>query len=393
MAKRNVKLNRNSFVDCSQLAVGREVKNYGALCELLKEKPMAGNSKTAQLKRWKNYFAYEKQGQKFIIKELYESPLSCVDGRKLKVGVYANYIECLLMDYLSKQNGDPILLSKINWCLRLGMMNDKFTEYMPHQDRELDNGALEVAQNDKERFSPLEKIIAEKYHLSLGSDDISIFYDMSLEKLYEILNNALKSMQNRLLIRCSKVFIIFYEDGSQRIVDDSEILSKEILRMQKQALSAMGYEKINQVFSAHQIHRYYNEFQKRISKRNASLEEDSPKWTRVAERTRIIYLRDEIREQLPISTYKLFEMTANEMCECKRELNRKIVDSISTLADRRKTEYDQQHSWEQFDDELPNKRNYWAMKRHNRRFMLNTLAKENFREIQNSLIDYLIRVD
>ncbi len=380
------------FVDCSQLTVGQEVKNYGALCELLGEKTLAGNSKAAQLKRWERYFSYEKQGQKFVIKELHELPLSHVDGRKLKVGIYVNYIECLLMDYLAKQNGNPIFLSKLDWCLRLGMMNNRFPEYMPHQDRELDNGVLEVAQNDKERFSPLEEIIAKKYHLPLGSDDISIFYDMSLGKLYEILNNALKSMMNRRLIRSSKVFIIFYEDDSHRVVDDSEILAKEILRMQKKTLSSMGYEKINQVYSSHQIHRYYKEFQKMISKRNATLEEDAPKWARVAERTRIIYLRKEIREQLPTSAQQLFEMAANETDECRRELNGKIADSISALANRKKNEFNEQHSGEQFNEELPNKGNHWAMKRHNRSFMMNTLAKENFREIQASLIDYLIRI-
>lgn len=186
MAKRNVKFNRDNFVDCSQLAVGQEVKNYGALCELLKEKQLTGNSKKAQLKRWENYFSYEKRGQKFIINELYESPLSRVDGRKLKAGVYVNYIECLLMDY---------------------------------------------------------------------------------------------------------------------------------------------------------------------------------------------------------------EMTANETVECRRELNGKIADSMSALADKRKAEFDERYSWEQFDDKLPNKQNYWAMKRHNHRFVMNALAKEKFREIQDSLIDYLIRIE
>lgn len=393
MKKKKIGTTYDGFVDCSQLVVGQEVKNYGAMCELLREKPLAGNSKVAQLKRWENYFSYEKRGQKFLIKELYELPLSRVDGRKLKVGIYVNYIECLLMDYLSKQNGDPIILPKIDWCLRLGMMNNRFPEYMPRQDRELDNGVLDVAQNDKERFSPLEEIIAEKYHLPLDSDDISIFYDTSLQKLYEILNNALKSMENRRLIRCSKAFIIYYDDGSQRVVDNSEKLAKEILRMQNQALSAMGYEKINQVYSSHQIHRYYKEFQKIIQKRNKSLEEGAPKWARVMDRTRIIYLRNEIQEQLPINTRQLLEMTANENVECKRALNGKIADSMSALADKRKTEFDERYSREQLDDKLPNKQNYWAMKRHNHRFVMNALAKEKFREIQDSLIDYLIRID
>lgn len=189
------------------------------------------------------------------------------------------------------------------------------------------------------------------------------------------------------------MFVIYYDDGSHRVVDDFEMLAKEILQMQNQALKNMGYEKINQVYSAHQIHRYYKEFQKMIHRRNESLEEGAQKWSRVMEHTRIIYLRKEIREQLPISTRQLFKITANETVECRKGLNGKIADSMSALADKRKTEFDEQYVWGQFDDKLPNKQNHWAMKRHNRRFMLNTLAKENFREIQDSLIDYLIRID
>lgn len=393
MAKRKIGTAYADFVDCSRLTVGQEVKNYGAMCELLREKPLAGNSKAAQLKRWERYFSYEKRGQKFVIKELYESPLYHADGRKLKAGVYVNYIECLIMDYLLKQKGDSVLLSKLDWCLTLGMMNNRFPEYMPRQDREINDGVLEIADDDVKRFSPLEKAIATKYHMSLDNKDVSVFYDLAFEKSYSILNSSLRSMENRRLIRCSKAFIIYYDDGSQRVVDDSEKSAKEILRMQNQTLKAMGYEKISQVYSAHQIHRYYKEFQKTIQKRNKSLEECAPKWARVMDRTRIIYLRNEIQEQLPINTRQLLEMTANETVECKRALNGKIADSMSDLVDKRKTEFDERYSGEQLDDKLPNKQNYWAMKRHNHRFVMNALAKEKFREIQDSLIDYLIRIE
>lgn len=362
---------------------------------MLGEKPLAGNSKVAQMKRWGNYFTYERQGQKFTIKELYETPLPHVDGRKLKAGIYVGCVECLLMNFLLQHNGKLVYLSKLDWLLKLGMVNERFAEYIPLRDRAINEGVLEVTKEDKERFSPLEKAIATRYHLQLGSEDVSVFYDLALEKGYSILNSSIKSMENRKLIKCSKIYIIVYDDGTRRIVDDSkEELAKVVLRLQRQALKTMGFEKINQVYTSHQVHKYYCELKKQIEKHNRSLEEGSPKWSEIRERTKIIYLEDEIQKQLPISAQSLVNMTEKEVIEHRRDLNEKVVNSLNELVYNRKTAFDKQYGDdERFDENPPNKQNYWALKRHNRQFALNVLAKENFQVIQSSLINYLIRLD
>lgn len=348
----------------------------------------------AQMKRWGNYFNYERQGQKFTIKELYETPLSRVDGRKLKVGVYVNCVECLLMDYLLKHNGKPTYLSKLDWCLKLGMMNERFSEYIPLRDRVLSDGVLEVSEEDKERFSPLERKIATKYHLQLGSEDISVFYNLALEKSYSILNSSIKSMENRKLVKCSKVFIIVYDDGTRRIIDDSnEELAKVVLRVQRQALKSMGLDKINQVYTTHQVHRYYKEIKKQIEKHNKTLEDGAPKWTEIKERTKIIYLEDEIQKQLPLNAQHLAKITSEEIADHRRELNDKVVTSLTELEQSKKAAYNEQYCKEQIDRAPPNKQDYWAIKRHNRRFVQNVFAKDNYLELQASLIDYLIRID
>lgn len=68
-------------INTSRLQVGQTVKNYKELCALLGEKESAGNSRKAQLKEFARYFEWEKSGQKFLITDIYDTPLLKVDGR------------------------------------------------------------------------------------------------------------------------------------------------------------------------------------------------------------------------------------------------------------------------------------------------------------------------
>ena len=51
------------------------IKNYKMMCELLREEEKTGNSKKSQNKEWKRYFDFEREGQRYIIKEIYSVPL------------------------------------------------------------------------------------------------------------------------------------------------------------------------------------------------------------------------------------------------------------------------------------------------------------------------------
>lgn len=57
------------------------VKNYKLMCGLIGEDETTGNSKKAQLNRWKRYFDFYKEGQKFVINEIYDEPFATDDQR------------------------------------------------------------------------------------------------------------------------------------------------------------------------------------------------------------------------------------------------------------------------------------------------------------------------
>ena len=66
---------------------GQIIKNYKELCELLEiESKNGGESKKSQLKDIERYIKYEKQGQKFIIIEIYDEPKEKIDKRVNNVG-------------------------------------------------------------------------------------------------------------------------------------------------------------------------------------------------------------------------------------------------------------------------------------------------------------------
>ncbi|MBS5955172.1 MAG: hypothetical protein KIB53_15295, partial [Paraclostridium bifermentans] len=57
------------------------IKNYKELCSLLEIKVTSGKSKKIQLEDLERFCEYHKEGNKFVIDEIFETPLPKVDGR------------------------------------------------------------------------------------------------------------------------------------------------------------------------------------------------------------------------------------------------------------------------------------------------------------------------
>ena len=93
----------------SKLYVNQIFKNYKELCAFFDEKPTTGCSKQAQFKEWERYFSYRKEGNKFVITEVFDTPKEKVDNR---VNNYSRNNKNVkpFMDYLmSEFNADEYL--------------------------------------------------------------------------------------------------------------------------------------------------------------------------------------------------------------------------------------------------------------------------------------------
>lgn len=85
-------------IDVSKLYIGMVIKNYKELCNILGQEIKDGKSKKLQLENFKRYFDFEKSGQKFIITDIYDTPLTKEDRRRLgNNSIYVKNIELILL--------------------------------------------------------------------------------------------------------------------------------------------------------------------------------------------------------------------------------------------------------------------------------------------------------
>ena len=93
----------------SKLYVNQIFKNYKELCAFFDEKPTTGCSKQAQFKDWERYFSYRKEGNKFVITEVFDTPKEKVDNRANNYSRNNKNVKPF-MDYLmSEFNADEYL--------------------------------------------------------------------------------------------------------------------------------------------------------------------------------------------------------------------------------------------------------------------------------------------
>lgn len=241
-----------------------EVRNYKELCEILEMKVAAGNTKKSQIKELERYCKYNKEGNKFIIEEIYDEPLERIDGRieNNKLGnnaIYYEDIEKLILYILSKQKDDVkvVNFSTNQLLLAINMINNNYKE-----------GRKCVG------------IVSDL--LEVPSDMIYEFYNTSSSELKRKIERSLNKMQRMYLIKWSKSINIhktkielpknelgeFMIDSKgkvimNKIIEHREATDKEktiILKSEREVIKEMGLENSRDVF----IRGKWNEFKKNV---------------------------------------------------------------------------------------------------------------------------------
>ncbi len=90
---------------------GLRVKNYPALCELLEEPVInGGTAKNAQIKRWKQHFSWTRDGQAFIITEVFD----CPQPKPFRADdQYTQDILAILHDYFNGKGSEAFYSSRL----------------------------------------------------------------------------------------------------------------------------------------------------------------------------------------------------------------------------------------------------------------------------------------
>lgn len=229
----------------NNLQVGMVLKNYKHLCEVLEESVKTSNSKKAQIKEWERYFEYHKDGNKYIIDDIFGVEKEKVDNRnsgnnKVK---YIDEIELLILNLLSEMqeyNG-IVFLSKYLLLKQLKMINENYSFC-------------------KRRISKLSSFT------KISEENLYDFYDTADDTLVRNLEKALNNLTNKCLVKWSKEITvceainydneiidgIHYDKYDEEIHNYTQQLSlnhrqatdlevQTILFMEKEAIEEMGF--------------------------------------------------------------------------------------------------------------------------------------------------------
>ena len=166
------------------LSKGLVAKNYKELCTLLGIEPCAGNSKKSQLKELERFISYHKEGNKFIVDEIYTNAKEKEDLRKYNGGdnnsiEYIKNIEVLILNLLAEENSGKIFLSKYKLLNKLKMINENYSY-------------------GKTRIPKLSKL------MNIDTDNIYEFYTTTDDVLIRNLEKALNNLASKCLISWCK---------------------------------------------------------------------------------------------------------------------------------------------------------------------------------------------
>ena len=164
----------------NNLYVGLIVKNYKLMCHLLQqEQKISGQGKNYQFDQWKQYFNWEKQGNKFIITEIYEEPILKPDIKGNSI--YNVYIEKLILDLLVQKYQSDDEFNK-----RIYLSRDQMLESLNMVNRNYH--FIKYNANDTANF------------IKVDSANIKEFYDINNRNFNDAVERALKRLSSKFLV-------------------------------------------------------------------------------------------------------------------------------------------------------------------------------------------------
>ncbi|WP_047155168.1 hypothetical protein [Aneurinibacillus tyrosinisolvens] len=116
-------------MNLQNICAGDIVKNYKELCALLGQTDRTGNSKKSQIAEWERHFKYSKSGNKFVIEEIYETPLEKEENRggANRILPHADRMDRVLMYILNKEETNGELFLTRNTLLKeMNMINGNY---------------------------------------------------------------------------------------------------------------------------------------------------------------------------------------------------------------------------------------------------------------------------
>lgn len=209
--------------------IQQEFKNYKDLCNYLDEPIKGGKSKQLQLADWERYFTFEKQGNKFIITNVYDEPLEKVRKKCEDTSNYGSNNKKNIqpmMDYLLMKNGlaDEEYHSWTDWWCNMLELFYRDACSIVYQDKK----EIEEWCNDK----------------SIDNATVLCEYVSAAKRvLKNLFTTALRNLEKKEYAEYYRAYHFIYELGerSKGHIYSCELADK-ILELEKQVCDDMNEE-------------------------------------------------------------------------------------------------------------------------------------------------------
>lgn len=339
----------------NNLKVGQVIKNYKELCEILdiESKKSGSNSHKAQHKEFNRYFEFEKQGHKYIIKNIHDKPKDKIDNRSNNIGgnntVFADDIEKLILNILASSKDDTITIARGQLYKMLNMCNENYLL-------------------GRSNIGKLSEII------ELPKSAIYEFYDNNSSKLRDTVERNLRRLRSRALITwkntttvaVTEVEIEYNELGEpifdkrtksiryktkmvHRLADKFE--EKLILKYEEETLKEMGIDTIQKVFLLGKWKYFKQQVENKLKENDTNIDYYYDSYT-------ITFNNDSVKNYAK-------KLSDNSIKDIKNNINHNMVESIKKS----------------------------TMKRHNKACLESGLELNHFKQdklFQQEKIDYVI---
>jgi hypothetical protein len=255
-------------MNIENIKTGMIVKNYKEMCKLLDEDIKAGKSKTLQDKEWKRYFSYQKEGNKFIVNEIFQEPKPKVDLRKNGNNtIYGDIIQKLILDLLVQgKNNGSVFLSTNKLLRALSMINSNYSyckENVPRLSKfiQIDESniyefydtthgnlkrSLETSLNQLKSKSLIFWKPCITVCMKTANIDTNEFGDIKIDKIEHRNNKCLFTVDSTI-----------HEEHRRATSEEIEI----ILEVEKDIMNEMNYDSKSDIV----IHRAWKQFQKKVN--------------------------------------------------------------------------------------------------------------------------------
>ena len=295
----------------NNLIVGQEYK-YKELCELIGIEPKTGNTKNSQLKELATVVNYEKNGVRFLIKEIYREKKEKMDKRRNGNNtVFADDFRNLMIYMLHKNRTESMLMSKGAMYKAMNLVNENYL----------------IARSN---ISKLSEIV------ELPQEAIYEFYDYNGSKLRDTLERNLRHCRSRSLLLFESVVavavydtIVAYNDLNKPIVDykgelvhNIDVVYREatheekqiILKFENEVKEEMGLKDNQEIFLKKKWKYLKQEVENKLKQANTNIKF-------YYEAYKLTWNNDKID-----SEYKLLNLNLSDL---KTNLNNNMIESIN----------------------------------------------------------------